>query len=172
MDATVIFVLQVIMSVAFFAQKVFILIDKKSGWLVGALSALIGTVYFYSVHMYCFATLECGLTILMFYGYFTKETKNSTVERIINIVTASCITALAYWAFAGVMTVAEFVSSLSSMAGVYWLTHRKLKLGWLSLGISRILAAVVGYHANQWFFADFQLASTIVALAGWWQAKE
>ncbi|MFH0950881.1 MAG: hypothetical protein V1765_00190 [bacterium] len=169
---TMIFVLQVIISILFFAQKIFILIDKKSGWLIGALSALIGTVYFYSVNMYCFTALECGLTVLMIYGYFTKQDKNLTVEKIINIVTALLISALAYWAFTGVMTIAEFISSLSSVAGVYLLTHRKLRSGWLFLGVSHVLAAIVGYNANQWFFADFQLASTIVALAGWWQAKK
>lgn len=167
---TIVFVLQVIVALAFFLQKVLVLIDKKSGWLIGTLSAVTGVAYFYLIGLYCFAVLEIGLVVLMAYGFFIKK-KNPKVEKVINITIILVMTALVFWAFAGIMTIAEFVSSVGLIFGTYWLTHNKARLGWLAYATAHVLAAVVGYNASQVFFADIQIASAIVTLTGAWKTK-
>ena len=162
----VVLVLQIIVSVAFFAQKAFLLAGKKSNWLIGALTAIVGVIYFYLVNMYIYSALDCGLIILMAYGFFKKEKKNPTIEMFIRITVAIIMTVLLFAAFAGIIGVLEFISSLGLMFGTYWLTHKKVKIGWIAYITAHIFGIIVGYSHNQITFADFQIASAIVCFAG------
>ena len=74
--------------------------------------------------------------------------------------------ALGYFAFTGVMTLVQFFSSVLLLMGTYYLTHKKLSWGWILYAISHVLAAIVGYKVGQIFFADFQIASAIISIAG------
>jgi branched-subunit amino acid ABC-type transport system permease component len=164
--------LQISISLIFFANKTLVLIDKKTGWLIGAIGAIMGTLYFFLLHLYCFSVLDMGLVILMGYGFIVKSRKNQKVENFIHIVIASAILALGYFAFSGLMTVVEFFSSILLLLGTYFLTHQKTSWGWILYAISHILAAIVGYKVGQMFFADFQIASAIVSIAGLIKARK
>jgi len=151
--------LQISISLIFFTNKTFVLIDKKTGWLIGAIGAVMGTLYFSLLHLYCFAVLDAGLVILMSYGFIAKAQKNQKVENVLHLVILLAMLSLGYFAFSGVMTVVQFFSSALLLMGTYLLTHQKTSWGW-------ILAAIVGYKVGQMFFADFQIASTIISIVG------
>jgi len=158
--------LQIFVSLIFFANKVFVLIDKKFGWLVGAIAAVLGTIYFFLIHLYCYAALDAGLIVLMGYGYLVKTQKNSKVENLLRLVITLAMVVLAYFSFAGSMSIIEFLSASGLLFGTYFLTHKKVITGWLIYTLAHVLGAIIGYHVNQIFFADFQIASAIVTLTG------
>ena len=164
---TIIFALQVTVSVAFFSQKVLVLLGKKAGWLIGAITALVATIYFLLINLYCFAALDVGLIALMAYGFFIKK-KSPKIEKAINIIIAAIMLILVYSTFTGLMSIIEFISSIGLMIGTYWLTHQKVAHGWAAYTIAHILASIVGYGAEQHFFADFQVASAIITFIGLW----
>lgn len=157
--------LEVAVALIFFANKVFVLIGKKAGWLLGAIAALLGAIYFFRVDLDVFVVLEIGLIVLMGYAFVAKE-KNPKMEKVINTVIAVVMVTLTVFVFKGMMTILEFLASTGLLIGTYYLTHEKERLGWALYVIAHSLAAIVGYGAKQSFFADFQIASAIVSVAG------
>jgi len=157
--------LQIAVALIFFANKVFVLAGKKSGWLLGAVAASLGVVYFFLVPLYVFTVLEIGLIFLMGYAFVAKE-KNPKMEKAINAVIVIVMVTLTVFVFKGMMTVIEFLASTGLLFGTYFLTHKKIQLGWGFYILAHSLAAIVGYGAKQSFFADFQIASAIVSIAG------
>lgn len=158
--------LQIAVSLIFFVNKVFILVEKKSGWLIGAIAASLAVFYFYLIGLYVYTGLEVGLIILMGYGFFKKERKNPKVEMFIQSVTVLIMFLLTLLAFQGFMTALELVSSLCLVVGTYFLTHNKARAGWIIYAVAHTMAAVLGYSKGQQFFADFQVASVIISIVG------
>lgn len=158
--------LQVSVSLIFFVNKVLVLIGKKSGWLLGVLAAFLAIFYFYCIGLYVYTALEFGLIVLMGYGFFKSEERKPYVETAIRGVTAIVMFALTWFAFSGFITIIELFSSLGLLAGTYFLTHEKVRVGWLLYSMAHVLAAILGYYKEQQFFADFQIASAIVSLIG------
>ena len=161
-----IWVLQILVSLIFFANKVFVLAEKKVGWLLGAIAATLGVFYFYFLGLYVYTALEVGLIILMGYGFLKKDHKNPTVETMIRLVTIAVMCLLAFFAFSGLITIVELGSSLGLLLGTFFLTHRKVKTGWILYTLGHLLGAYLGYNKGQQFFADFQVASAIISIVG------
>jgi hypothetical protein len=168
---TLILLLQILVSLIFFANKVFVLAGKKTGWLLGAVAATIAVFYFFLIELYVYTALEFGLIILMGYGFFKKEKKSPRTEKAIQATTVTAMLLLALFACSGLMTLVELLSSLGLLAGTYALTHSKQRTGWLLYVVAHCLAALLGYNKGQLFFADFQIASAIVSLVGAIQVK-
>ncbi|HEU0085972.1 MAG TPA: hypothetical protein VFQ59_03395 [Candidatus Paceibacterota bacterium] len=159
-------ILSVLVSIIFFVNKILILIERKSGWLVGAIAAALALIYFILIELLIFTVLEFGLVILMAYGFFFNNRKNLYIEKLIHLTIVCVMTVLASLAFTGMMTIYEFVSAVLMLFGTYYLTHNKEALGWLLYGLAHLFAAYVTIEKNQQFFADFQIASAIVSAIG------
>jgi|SRR3989344_7396558 len=166
MTDIIISILQISVSIIFFANKVFVLIGKKMGWLLGVIAAALSIFYFFLLHLYIFTILEVGLVVLMGYGFFRKEHMSAYVERLIHATIIIVMTALVYFVFNGFMTVMEFCESIFMLTGTYYLTHKRVQLGWFLYGCAHIFLTIVAYGVDQEFFANFQIASGIVAFAG------
>jgi hypothetical protein len=159
--------LQIVVSLAFFVNKVLVLVGRKrEGWFVGALAAFVGVFYFYMIGLYIYTALEVGLVILMGYGSLMKTEKNPKVEFAIRSVTVIIMLVLTLWAFSGLLTGVELLSSLGLIVGTYFLTHDKPVAGWVTYAVAHSLAAYLGYGRGQQFFADFQVASAIISIVG------
>mgnify|MGYP000305380256 CR=1 FL=1 len=156
--------LQISVSIIFFANKLFVLLGKRAGWIFGAIAATLALFYFYKLELYVYTTLEGGLIVLMLYGFFPNRSKQT--ELWIRILIALTMLAIGYYAFSGYITIIEFVSSIFLLWGTYLLANKKLIFGWSAYIIAHALATILGYKVGQIFFADFQLASVIVAVAG------
>jgi hypothetical protein len=161
----VIHLLQISVALIFFANKSFVLVGKRFGWFLGALAAFIAVFYFYLIQLYIYTVLEVGLIILMGYG-FIKPKENNGLELAIRLTIAGIMLILSMFAFNGLLTIYELLSSAGLLFGTYFLTHSKVKLGWFISGLAHLLAMQLGYEKNQNFFADFQLASAIISFIG------
>ncbi len=161
-----VFILQILVSVLFFVNKVLWLIGKKTGWLLGAIAAAIAVFYFYLVGLYVFTVFEIGLIGLMLYGLFAGNKKNQTVENLINISTVLIMSALAYFAFSGLLTIYELISSTGLLFGTYLLSHEKFRFGWIVHFFAHMVASYMAYLKGQDIYALFQFASVFVAAAG------
>lgn len=158
--------LQVAVSVIFFANKAFVLIDKKFGWLLGTIAAGLACWYFFLLNLYVYTALEIGLVILMGYGFLKKDQPNSKVEWLIRLSLLASMITIAVFAFQGRLTLIEFTSSVFMLFGTYLLTHAKEKWGWVLYSLAHLGAAYIGYAKIQNMFGDFQIASSIVCFAG------
>lgn len=164
---TVIPILEVAVGVIFFANKVFVLAEKRLGWFMGVIAAILSFFYFFLIELYVFTALEVGLMVLMGYGFLHRGSRrNKKVERFLNYTITTVMAALTYFVFSDLMTVVEFFGAIGMLSGTYYLTHDRMRLGWILYGSAHVLSAILGYHVNQPFFADFQVASAIVAAVG------
>ncbi|KKU49608.1 MAG: hypothetical protein UX71_C0010G0018 [Parcubacteria group bacterium GW2011_GWA1_47_10] len=162
-----ILILQVLVSVIFFANKVFILEKLKIGWLLGVIAAALAVLYFYLIGLPVYTALEGSLIILMGYGFFKGDFENPRVELVIQLVIMIVMCSLAIFAFNGRITIVELPSAVGMLWGTYFLTHHQERKGWALYGFAHVLAAVLGYQKGQTFFADFQVASAVVCCVGW-----
>ncbi len=159
-------VLQVAVSLIFFANKVFVLIEKRSGWLLGTIAAILACWYFFLLNLFVYTALEIGLVILMGYGFLKKDQTNKKVEWFIRLSLLTSMTVIAIFSFQGKLTSAEFGSSIFMLFGTYHLTHKAKRFGWLLYALAHCGAAYIGYAKLQNLFGDFQIASAIVCFAG------
>ncbi len=162
-----VFVLQVLVSLFFFANKVFVLLGKRTGWLLGVIAAVLGIFYFYIIGFYVFSVMQLGLFSLMSYGFLSHNEKNSKVETWIRIMSVVVMTVLAISAFSGLLTLIELVSALCLISGTYYVAQGRTQLGWGICVLGHLAAAYLGYSkGGQQLFADFQIASAIVSFVG------
>ncbi len=164
--------LQISVSLILFSNKIFVLLGKKTGWLLGAIGCTLAIAYLYLIGLYVFTTLEFGLVALMLYGFFVRDNKNTRIENLIRVITIIAMLAMTYFAFAGMMTIYELLSSAGLLFGTYYLTHNKIALGWALYCVGHLITAYLGYSKNQNFFADFQLASAMISIIGMIQTKK
>ena len=158
--------LSISVAIIFFANKIFVLIGKRTGWLLGVIAAILAIFYFYLIELYVYTALEFGLIALMGYGFLVKNHKSKLIENFIYSVITLVMLTLTYFIFSGAMTVYEFVSSVGLLFGTYFLTHEKTKFGWACYSLRHLISVYIMYDKDQQFFADFQLASAVVAMVG------
>ena len=159
-------ILEILVSLIFFGNKVFILLERKFGWLLGVVAAALAVIYFYRIELQIYMVLEASLVVLMGYGYFKRDLENPRVEFVIRFVIMVVMLVLAMFAYNGLITMIELLSSFGMLWGTYFLTHKRVRWGWILYGVAHLLAARLGYQKDQDFFADFQLASAIVSFIG------
>lgn len=164
--------LQIAVSLILFSNKIFVLIERKTGWLLGAIGCTLAIFYLYLIELYVFTTLEFGLVVLMLYGFLKKDRGNNRTETWIRIVIFLSMIVMTYFAFTGMMTIYELLSSTGLLFGTYFLTHDKKSLGWILYCIGHCITAHLGYNKDQDFFADFQIASAIVSVVGVIQSQK
>lgn len=156
--------LEIVISLLLFSNKLLVLIDKKSGWVIGAIGCFIAMWYLYLLKLYVFTILEIGLIVLMLYGYLAGKEKKDSVERMIIAFLILVMASLTYFLFEGSITTYQFVGGIALTIGTYYLTHGKAIIGWILYCIGHIVTAYLGYQKHQLFFADFQIASAIVSI--------
>ncbi len=163
MDLTTL-VLEILVAVIYFGNKVLVLFGKKSGWLWGSFAALLGIIYFVRIELYTFAVLQGGLVILMGYGAFPVKWKKPIIEWIIISVIVLSLSILTLIVALGAINVWLFIGSVVIIWGTYSLTHGKTKMGWCSYIVSHLIAAGICYEVHQYIVATFQVLSAIVSI--------
>lgn len=158
--------LEWVVSVIFFANKAFVLVGIKTGWLLGVVAAILAVFYFYLIDLYVYTILEIGLVVLMGYGFLKGEKRNNNVENWIRGTMILVMAILAVLAFHGFITIIELAGSLLMLFGTFLLTHRSEKAGWFIYTLAHFCSIYIGYEKSQAVFLDFQIASAIVTAAG------
>ena len=162
-------ILQVAVSLIFFANKVLLQAVKKTekiGWLLGTIAACLAIIYFLLLELYVYTVLEAGLVILMGYGAIKKEESSEKVKMMIRVFILVIMLTLTFFVFKGMLTLVEFSSSVGLIFGTYFLTHSKISLGWTLYALSHLGSAYIGQVKTQFFYRDFQIASSMIAIGG------
>ncbi len=162
-------ILEIFVSLIFFSNKIGMLIEKKIGWALGALGALLAVIYFFILNLFVYSFAEFGLFITMMYGIIVKD-ENRKVETYIIICLSVIVLFLTVFTFSGKLTLFEFWSSVGMLVATYILHPKndiwKKKWGWAILAATHVGAAYIGYAKNQQIFGDLQIASSIVGIFG------
>lgn len=162
----VIFLLQIFAGGIGFANKVFLLLGKRTGWFLGFLAGVLFVAYFFSIHLYIFSTVQVGFTALMFYGYISNGNVSIRLRKTITIILSIIAIFLASAIFKGHLTIIESVSVLLAVWGTYFLVLKKYNYGWIMYFISHITSAYLTFLKDQYIFVFFQIASAVIAILG------
>lgn len=151
--------LEIIVSILYFVNKVFLSLEKKAGWVIGILASSIATFYFFTIELYLFLSLEFACLLIMIFGLLgTKNSKSFTL-----IVYSVIVLVMLYLLYnieeSGLL---EFITSISFMISFLLIARNKWNLGWVLLGISHVLMAFVATSKAQYFFATMQGLSVVV----------
>ncbi len=161
--------LEIVTSLAMFANKVQVERGKKNGWAIGVIACSFGILYFSLLGLYVYTVLNLSLVFLMGYGHMTEKKRRKPaqwVEVLVNAVLSVIMPVLGVFAFRGDLTVMELASSFGFVIGTYLLTHKRKRWGWWLYALAHVLGVAIGSETAQWIFAFFQAASAVVAIRG------
>ncbi|WP_459212311.1 nicotinamide mononucleotide transporter [Aquimarina rhabdastrellae] len=153
--------LEIIVSLLYFTNKIFLSIEKRTGWIIGALASATAMLYFISIKVYLLLILEAGFFALMLYGL--KNHKASQKNNIF-IYAIMILTMLGMLFTMDEVHILEFIVSIGFILAIHSLAVHRWKLGWIIMGISHAFMAVFAYQKEQHFFMTMQLISIIVAI--------
>jgi hypothetical protein len=156
---------EVFIVIMFFANKLLLLAGKRFGWLLGIIAANLAIVYFYSRGMIPYSVLQVGVLAAMIYGYELPE-KRSSLELPVRLTIGAVIMVLCAFVLTGSLSASKALVSIGNLLSNYFLARSNYQRGWLLLGLCNAAAAYFGYINGFIFFADFQMATAIVACIG------
>ena len=157
-----ILVLEIVISVLFFLNKIYILLGKRTGWLLGTIGSILAITYFFVLGLYVYTVLEFGLIALMVYG-IVRNTRNTSVEWVIRAITILTMAGVGYLAYRGTITLLELVSSIAVLIGTYLLVTKQ-KYGWLLYIVFHLCAIYISLQVHQYIFMLFQILSLPIAI--------
>ncbi|MFA5833643.1 MAG: nicotinamide mononucleotide transporter [Bacteroidota bacterium] len=157
--------LEISIVMVFFANKVLILIGKRFAWLFGIIAASLAIIYFSSRGNLPLASLQVGILAAAVYG-FLKPTKKYIFELPIRLIIIAVVIAIAVFVLNGSLELPKSIVSVGILLGNYFLARSNFHIGWLLLGLSNAVTAYFGYLKGHVFFADFQMATAVVAFVG------
>ena len=144
------------------ANKILLLLSRKSGWMSGMAIGLLSGFYFWAIGLKILAIAELGFFVVMLYGYVRHV--NPSKERMfqINLVMSALTLLLCFFLFAGYLTIIETISSLTFIWGGYLLSTAQKTLGWFCLLTAHITTATASFYSLQHIFAGLQIVSALV----------
>jgi hypothetical protein len=158
--------LQIVTAIVCLFQKIFLLSGKKLGWVIGIVGGLLALAYNQLLGLYIYMVLGLGGLLLSIYGIYRRDKKSVRVELLVRASMILVMFVITFFIFRGLMTVAEFVSSLLFLSGIYFLASLKVRLGWLLVFFAHLIAIHIFINLDQQIFAGFQAASAAIALVG------
>lgn len=155
--------LEVLVSMLYFVNKVFLLFNEKAGWLIGALASGVAIFYFLGINLYIFCALEVACFCIMLYGLLGKQDS----KRVAKVIYGVCALVTFYLMLSIRDTgVLEFLTSLLFILAFLSLADKYPRRGWLSLAIAHAIMAYITIVKGQYFFASMQAASVLVSILG------
>ena len=65
--------LEILVSILYFINKVFLLFNEKAGWVIGIVASGAAVLYFIGIQLYIFSALEIACLCIMIYGALGKN---------------------------------------------------------------------------------------------------
>ena len=157
--------LEIIVAILYFINKIFLALDKNSGWAVGIMASALATIYFFGLELYLFFSLEFACLMIMIFGYFGAKNTKLFSYVVYGIITIVMIYLLISIEESGVF---EFITSILFMLAYLLLAHKNWHLGWIGLMVSVSMMFFVAWSNEQHFFAIMQGLSVIICLYAIW----
>lgn len=153
--------LEIIVSILYFTNKVLLFLEKKSGWLIGILASALSSVYFLGLKFYIIFLLEIACFLIMVFGWFGKKNSKLFSYFVYSAITVVMLFLLFNIEESGPM---EFFTSICFMAAFLLLAENRWHLGWSSLSVAHFLMLFISLGKDQNLFATMQAMSVIVCL--------
>ncbi len=153
--------LEIVVALLYFANKIFLSQEKKTGWILGAMASATAIFYFISIEVYLLLILESGFFILMLFGL---KNHKSSPQKNIYIYGIMIITMLGMLFVVDEVQPIEFLVSVGFIVAIHSLAVHRWKLGWVIMGMSHIIMAYFTYEKQQYFFALMQGVSVFIAI--------
>ncbi len=155
--------MEIIVAVVFLINKVLLFMRKPSGWFAGAIAGALSVSYFFGIGLYIYSILELG-TFFQMGAQFLFPSRKS-VERTVDCLVIVIMTAIAFMAFAGALTIAELSASVGFLIGTKLLSKAKTeRTGWLIYAFVHLLTGFVFFEKEQFFFFGTQVISVAIAV--------
>lgn len=162
--------LSITVSIFSLLNKIFLVLNKRSGWVWGAVVGLSSAIYFFIIGLNILAVAEIGFFIVMVYGYVNHATNHEKLALQTNIVLTCISVILGFYFFTSYLTFIESVSSLSFIWGGYLLANKKKLFGWTLFTIAHVATAISGAGKGEMIFAAFQVCSGLICCYGFYLA--
>lgn len=155
--------LEILVSILYFVNKLLLLLDRKSGWTTGLFASGLAMIFFLQLSLYLFFALELACFLIMILGIQGEKLSARTLTFIYGIVAFVMLLLLWNVNASGWF---EFITSILFMIAFLYLANRKARQGWIFLGISHLLMLWITFDKSAYFFAALQGASAIVCIIG------
>lgn len=154
----------VAVSLSFLHKILLLRKDRRIAWIIGILASVISIFYFYNISLFVYAGSEIGFGLMMLYAFL--DIKNQKIRDLTNLLTGIFCLFLAYLTFTGALTVLELVSSITALLGIYYLAHRKEKIGWWLSIVTCVITLGVVFSNGQNVFSFYMFFSLLLAIYG------
>lgn len=157
-----IFALSIFLGLLSIINKILLFLEKKSGWLSGMVIGVVSGFYFWLIGLKILAIAEFCFFIVMLHGHLSRIQPSRKIAMVVDFIVSAVSILLAYFLYAGVLTLVEAVSAIAFIWGGNQLVAGRKFVGWLLILLAHLATAVAGYYAGQELFASLQLVSAAV----------
>ncbi len=153
--------LEIIVSILYFSNKVFLFFEKKTGWVLGIMASGLAVFYFYFLSFYMLLSLEFACLTVMIFGLFGSNRYKNFSYIVYGIVTIVMLYLLFNIEESGFL---EFTTSVLFILAFLFLAKDKWKIGWGFLALAHSLMLIILKGSGQIFFATMQGLSVLVCI--------
>jgi len=155
--------LEVLVSILYFFNKVLLLFNKRTGWIIGALASGLAIIYFINIDLYIFCALEVACFCIMVYGALGRKNAKLVSAYIYGLCAAVTVYLMLKLPETGVV---EFLTSILFMLAFVNLADDRKRLGWIFLAVAHGIMVYITFEKEQYVFAFLQGASVLVSFVG------
>jgi hypothetical protein len=153
--------LQAVVALLYFANKVLLSLNKKAGWQIGLLASVFAIAYFISIQLYLLVGLEFGFFSILVFGLLNHEQEVKYEKALYSVMFVLLV--FLYFVLKN-STFLEFLISVDFILAIYFLAKKNKTLGWIIMLIGHLMMAYFTYSKQQYFFATMQVLSIGVAI--------
>ena len=153
--------LEIIVAILYFLNKIFLYFEKKTGWVIGILASSLAIFYYLNLKLYIFMSLEVGSLLIMILGFI-----GANISKVFNYIVYSLLTLIMLFLLVNIEEsgILEFTTSMLFIISYLALAQNKWQWGWLILGIAHLLMLFILKEKAQFFFSTLQGLSVVVCL--------
>ena len=159
-------IFQILSSILGFANKLFLLLGKRTGWMLGFLAGIFFVIYFFLIGFNVYAVVQIGFSFLMLYGYFSHRVISKNARIVATILLSLIAIGITFITFKGGLTLLEAISALLASWGTYFLASKNNTKGWSTYLIAHLILIYLTAIKQQYIFALFQALSAVVSILG------
>ena len=159
-------IFQILSSVFGFANKLFLFLGKRAGWMLGFLAGIFFVIYFLLIGFTIYAVVQIGFSFLMLYGYFSHKAISKNARIVATILLSLIAIGITFITFKGGLTLLEAVSALLASWGTYFLASKNNMKGWSAFLIAHLILIYLTAIKQQYIAAVFQALSAGVSIMG------